>query len=111
MADDKDNVTQIKAAASVDGQFPTQIPEADRLRLNEIYMETLALRNGLQAQEMQINLIKAQMAPMQQRGMEMQQKLTAMWNEIRLRLGIPDGWDVQTQTGKVVPPQQPNTPQ
>lgn len=103
-----DNVTPIKPT---DGKFPNQIPEDDRLRLNEIFMEMLAVRNGLQAQEMQIRLIQSEMRPMQQRGADLQQKMDAAWAEVRTRLGIPDGWDVQTQTGKVIPPAQPGAPQ
>jgi len=106
-------VTPIKPPAK---QIPAKIPDEDRGPLNEVWMEMLAMQNSLVALEAQIGQYKAlidhagtRIAITKQQGMEMQRQFDATVVALKERLGIPAHWIIDTKSGAVAPPQQPQT--
>jgi len=99
---------EVKAAAK---SIPSQISNEERGPLNELYMELMAMRNGLAALDAQarqytamIETVKGQMQAMQIQGVELEKQFNAMWLECRTKNGIPDKWELNTKTGAVNPP-------
>jgi hypothetical protein len=102
------DVTPINTSKSI----PSKVEDPDRMALNEIFMEMVAMKNGMSAMEtkiqaltMEIELWKTKIEPMQLRGVEMQKQFDIKVKEVKERLGIPEGWDIDTKTGNTFPKQ------
>jgi len=98
------DITSAKPDPKPAGSIPSSIPEEDRGPLNELFLEMMLLRNGMAALQSQAETLQIRQQAIQQQGVELQKQYDAKLAEVKVRLGIPIHWVIDTRTGATAPP-------
>lgn len=85
-----------------------RITEEERAQLNEIWQETRAASNALAAMATEVKrldaerrVVEAQSETQVMIGQQLQQRLQMKLNQLREKYNIPDGWSIDSKTGRV----------